>query len=275
MYMNNLVWYAIIITQIIAESLPISSSGHVALLSMLVGFSQDTCIPIIHNGSSWLMQQLMLRSIDHFLHGPTCIIVALFFYDRWMGLLRCWRKTLPIIVRLITYVGIADFITGLFFIGFRWAPVCAFPLGLGFAITALMLASLNWCNKDDESLTFMKMIILGVAQGVALLPGISRLACTYTVARWLGLSPRHAFETTWMMQMPLMVVSFLHSLIIFYQMGIPDQILNLETAFVMMGASIGGWYALQLAAYASIHKKMWWFACYMIVPFMVWVLCRG
>ena len=111
------------------------------------------------------------------------------------------------------------------------------------------------------------MIVLGVVQGFALLPGISRFASTYTAARWLSLSPRHALETAWMIQMPLMGVSFLHSLIIFWQIGIPDQVLNMETALVMMGASIGGWYALRFAAYVSDRKKMWWFACYMVVPF--------
>lgn len=268
--MSNSSWYAIIITQIIAESLPISSSGHVALVSMLLGISLYSCAPAIHTVS----QSLIARSVDHFLHGPTCVIVALFFFDRWWGLLRCWRKTMPLIVRLIIYVGIADCITGLFFIGSHWIPHCTFPLGLGFLITALALASLAWCDKKGASLTIAKMIVLGIVQGIALLPGISRFACTYTASRWLGLSSRHALETTWMIQVPLMVVSFLHSLIIFRQMGIPVQILNLGTALVMMGASIGGWYALRFAAYASAHNKMWWFACYLIIPLIVWVICK-
>ncbi len=272
--MSNLAWYTLMSIQIIAESLPISSSGHVALVAMIAGFSAQDLVSVVHMNGSWLSQQLMARSIDYFLHGPTCIIVALFFYDRWMALLKAWRKTWPTISTLIFYVAIADIITGLFFVGFRCLPVSSFPLGLGFLITALMLSSLFYCKRDGESLTISKMLVLGIVQGFALLPGISRFASTYTAARWLALSPRHALETAWMIQMPLMVVSFLYSLIVFWQIGIPDQLLNMESAFVMMGASIGGWYALRFAAYVSSRKKMWWFACYMIVPLILWVLFK-
>lgn len=273
--MNNLAWYGIIIIQIITESLPISSSGHLALFGIITGFSAHDIVPRLGANVSWLMRQLTMRSVDHFLHGPTCIIVALFFRNRWIALLKYWRKTMPMIFKLILYVGIADLITGLCFIGLRCAPIASFPLGLGFAITALLLGSLLICpDNKSESLTASKMILLGAAQSFALLPGVSRFACTYTAARWLSLSPRHALETSWMIQMPLMVVSFLHSLIIFWQIGIPDQVLNMETALVMMGASIGGWYALRFAAYASARKKMWWFASYMVLPLIVWVLYK-
>lgn len=270
--MSYLAWYSIICTQIITESLPISSSGHVALMALICGFSSYEFVPFAYQEVSWLQQQLMARSVDHFLHGPTCIIVAIFFYDRWIMLLKNWRKTYRIIGKLISYAVIADCCTALFFIGFRCIPVLRFPLGLGFIITGLALASLSLCTKEGASLTKRKMIILGIVQGLALLPGISRFASTYTAARWLCLSPRKALEVSWMIQMPLMGASFLHSLIIFWQMGIPDQVLNMGTAFVMMVASIGGWYALRYAAWVSDRKKMWWFACYMVIPLILWVL---
>jgi undecaprenyl-diphosphatase len=272
--MTNLAWYAIIITQIVAESLPISSSGHVALLSMIFGFIPYDMGPCLTVHSSWLMEQLRARSVDHFLHGPTFCIVALFFYRRWAALLKCWRRTVSMIAKLILYVGIADAITALFFVARRYIPLYHFPLGAGFIITGLALASLAWCTRQGGKLNVKNAIILGVVQGCAMLPGVSRFATTYAAARWLSLSDRHALETSWMIQMPLIGISFLHSLIIFWQMGIPDQILNLHTAFVMMGASIGGWYALRFAAYVSDRQKMWWFACYMVLPFVVWVFYR-
>jgi undecaprenyl-diphosphatase len=272
--MTNLAWYAIIITQIIAESLPISSSGHVALVSMILGICAYGIMPSGVPNGSWLAQELKARSVDHFLHGPTFFIVALFFYHRWAALLKCWRRTLPMIMKLILYVGITDGITGLFFIARRYIPLASFPLGAGFIITGLVLASLAWCTRQGGKLNVKNAIILGLVQGCAMLPGVSRFATTYAAARWLSLSDRHALETAWMIQMPLIGISFLHSLIIFRQIGIPDQILNLHTAFVMMGASIGGWYALRFAAYASEQQKMWWFAYYMVLPFVVWVFYR-
>lgn len=272
--MTNLAWYAVIITQIIAESLPISSSGHVALVSMFLGLSFCDATPSVTAPASWLREELKARSFDHFLHGPTFFIVALFFYRRWIALLQCWRKTLPMIIWLIVCVGIADGITALFFIARRFLSLSAFPLGVGFIITGLLLASLAWCTRSGGKMNVRNAIILGLVQGCAMLPGVSRFAATYAAARWLSFSDRHALETAWMIQVPLMGVSFLHSLIIFWQIGFPDQVLNPYTALVMLGASIGGWYALRFAAYASNRQKMWWFACYMVLPFVVWVLYR-
>ena len=274
--MIDLSWYAIIITQIIAESLPISSSGHVALMGKIIGFSSYENACVLSASSSWITEQLRARSIDYFLHGPTFCIVGLFFYRRWIALLKCWRKTLFVILQLILYIGVADGITLLFFIARRQIPFFTIPLGLGFVITGLALASLAWCTRKGGKLNLSSAVILGMVQGCALLlPGVSRFGTTYAAARWLSLSDRHAFEVSWMIQMPLMGISFLYSLIIFWQNEIPVQILNPYTAFVMMGATIGGWYALRFAAYVSNCHKMWWFACYMILPLAVWVFLLG
>ena len=51
--------------------------------------------------------------------------------------------------------------------------------------------------------------ILGLAQAAALvLPGLSRFASTYVVARWLNFAPRRAFQVCFLIQMPLIVASF-------------------------------------------------------------------
>lgn len=269
--MNTQAWYVVLTTQIITESLPISSSGHVALVKMF--YDVPTYIDTsLYADASWLHQQLIAKSIDHFLHVPTVLILALFFYDRWFAMLKNWRRTLPIIARLIMYVSIADLITGLFFIASRFMPTCVIPLVYGFITTAVLLVSLKWCKKEGASLTISKMVVLGLVQGCALLPGVSRFGLTYVTGRWLSLSPRKAFETSWMVHAPLLVVSCMHTLFIFWQIGIPDQLLNMGTAFVMMGATIGAWYALRCAAYMSNHNTMWWFAGYMIVPIVLWVL---
>lgn len=271
--MSSWVWYNFISVQIIAESLPISSSGHLALLALLLNRSLCDVVVLSSGQNSWLLQQLSVRTIDYFLHGPTCIIVALFFYNRWIIFLTQWHRTIHIAMTLLWYVVIADSITLAWFLLLRSISFY-FPLGFGFFITACALASLQWCKEQQQSLTSSKMIILGIVQSIALLPGISRFGSTYVAARWLGLAPRKALEISWLIQMPLMGASFLYSLIVFWQLGIPDQVLNIGTALVMMGASIGGWYALRIAAYASNHNRMWWFACYLIIPFMLWALFK-
>jgi undecaprenyl-diphosphatase len=44
--------------------------------------------------------------------------------------------------------------------------------------------------------------LLGVAQGLAVLPGLSRSGSTITVALWLGIRPDRAYELSMLMSLP-------------------------------------------------------------------------
>ncbi|HEX5098145.1 MAG TPA: undecaprenyl-diphosphate phosphatase, partial [Polyangiaceae bacterium] len=50
--------------------------------------------------------------------------------------------------------------------------------------------------------TLAGALLLGVAQGLAVLPGLSRSGTTIAVALWLGVRPRRAFELSMLMSVP-------------------------------------------------------------------------
>lgn len=263
--MNEYLWYAIVAIQIVAESLPISSSGHVTLVIMwwyvMHGISMYTSYAM-----DSISQQLHIDALDHVLHIPTIVITILFFTDRWYAwwymLRRRWRTMRHVIVCVVC----ADVMTVMWYLVVRVYAVCTIPLWIGFTITGLLLYSLKWHTPKNNRLSIMGACALGCAQGLALLPGISRFAITYTTGRWLSLSPRHAFEWSWLIQFPLLVVSALHVVYVFTHHGIPYQMLNVGTWFTMLIAMVGAWYALRMVRVMIYMQRMWWFSWYMMIP---------
>lgn len=80
-------------------------------------------------------------------------------------------------------------------------------LGIGFLITALLLASLIFAPKGtsiEQSLLVFphKAFLIGIAQAISLFPGCSRLGFTFVVARWCGVQAEDALYLSFTMILP-------------------------------------------------------------------------
>jgi len=258
-------FFILIGTQIILESLPISSSGHVILVENFLKF--------------FTSNKNILTSLNeietHLLHGPTIFIVALFFLNRWTILFynkRCWS----IAVKLTSFIFIADFITFLFYVLFKKCiPISAFPIGVGFMISAIALFSLKFCLTEKyKSINWKIAIVLGVTQGLSLLPGISRLGLTFTVARWMKIPSTKAFEFSFAMQWPLIVAGFLHGLKVLPQTSLINRIsiLHFNGFCLLTISSIMAFTALYFVQLLVISKKMWIFSIFLCFSFISWII---
>ncbi len=74
-------------------------------------------------------------------------------------------------------------------------------------------------------------LILGIVQGIALLPGVSRFAVVYASARWLGLPQPKAFEITWLVQWPLIFAACLQSIYVLWKAG---QLMSLFEPYTIL-----------------------------------------
>jgi len=179
--------------QIILESLPISSSGHLVLAEKIMHWQE---IP---------------KTVEYLLHGPTIVVLIVYFRATWIHLLlHCWRYR-ALLMRMIFLGAAATLVTVPLYCGMQWlAPL--FPLSLGFACTASFLFSLRFVSYQHEQMSYKKALLLGCVQGISGLPGISRLASTYVAGVWLGLTPKKSFYFSCMMQFPLICAGFLYGL---------------------------------------------------------------
>lgn len=271
--MNNIL--LILFFQVVLESLPISSSGHVFLIvkNLFLSISKD-----------------FLKFFDHLIHGPTIFIIILFFWKEWYPLLKkliyvspgkdSYKKLVGLFCKIVGYVLLADFITGLFYLAFRVLLeknallTSNFCMLVGFIVTAVGLFSLKWLKDVSyKTLNIRKVFLLGVVQGVALLPGISRFASTYIVARWLRVSPRRALQFSFLIDLPLIVLAFFGGLT--KMLVYPERFMEVILVFcspvswiVVMIATVLGYYALRLSVFLCYERKFWWFGIYMIFPIL-------
>jgi undecaprenyl-diphosphatase len=64
-------------------------------------------------------------------------------------------------------------------------------------------------QRDREQPTARGALLIGIAQGLAVLPGLSRSGSTIAVAIWLGVRPERAFELSMLMSLPAVVGALL------------------------------------------------------------------
>lgn len=184
------------LVQGLTEFLPVSSSGHLVLFQQFFPIEGDDVL------------------FDLVLHLGT-LLPVLWFYRRDVGTL----VTDPLVghgpfaqrpgVRLGFFLVLATLPTGLIGVVFKdlfelWFATPA-VLTLTFAITGTLLfisGRLKPGGFGLDRMTWWHALVLGVAQGFAITPGISRSGTTIVVALLLGLAPMAAARFSFLMSVP-------------------------------------------------------------------------
>lgn len=254
-------FYLLLSIQILLESLPVSSSGHLILLQTL--FKKQDFL-IFGQELAIVAPEKFWDHVFHVIHWPTAIILIIFFFPTWFWLLMNVRRTWYIILKLIGYTIIADAITSFFYVIFSYGIMPSMPLWAGFLITGVLLIVQHYFSQaKNQTLTIQKAIFLGCAQGLALIPGISRFAAVFAAARWLGFSYKKSFEITWMLLFPLIIASGAVGLYVLYKAHVLFSIITPTSVLVMIIAGIGGWALLASVYCLVMRNKFWIFGLYM------------
>lgn len=259
-------FFTLICAQIILESFPVSSSGHIVLI--------ESFFNNFFTGNYFLISSDKI--FCHFLHGPTVFVIALFFLNRWMFLLKNIRRCWHIILKLTLFVVVADGITFLYFLFFsKVLHTSFFPVGLGFVISALALFSLK-CNNDKkrENLDLKKVAIIGTIQGISLLPGISRFGLTFASACWLGINPKKSFEFSFALQWPLIAAGFLESIILIpnYNGCNNVNLFSFNVLLILFFASLIAFFSLAFVEGLIKTNRIWVFSIFLLFSFVAWLI---
>lgn len=218
-----------------------------------------------------LNDPVIAQKISFVIHAPSALILILFFLRKWLFLLRNIVRCRFVIARLIFYVALANSITVCFYLLLSFICVSLeYFLPFGFAITGIILASLYWIpyEKNNSTMTWHIAIMLGIAQGVALLPGISRFAATYVIGRWMGLRAQRAFELSFAIQFPLIAAASVFGLFsVNHIMQITMS--NPITLLIIVIASLIAWRLLELMYVLVIKNEIQWLSWYLLVPLMI------
>lgn len=260
----DLYYMCAVTVPIALEGLPISSSGHVLLCAAIISrfYGSLPGLP---------------TDLDHIVHLPIALIVALFFAPRWLYLLthinRLWYYLFKIIYLGFITVGT----TGCVYVALKYSGVEWFPLWLGYSITTALLFSLRYCAQQHEqdlvltkSMSQWNMysaLLLGAVQGLALLPGISRLGITYVTARWLGMRAQKAFELSFLIEWPISFAGFLLGAYSMHRVGTLSSITPMYW-LLMLAASVVGLVGLWVMQQLVDTERVWllgWYTAFVAV----------
>ena len=184
------------IIQGLTEFLPVSSSGHLELGKAILG---DNSIP---------EESLMFTVVMHFATALSTIVI--FRKDIWeilRGLLQFkWNEenqfSLKIIISMIPAA-----IVGVLFEEQLEQLFGGSVLLVGFMliITALLLWLADKAKNTGKPVSYSNAFVIGVAQAIALLPGISRSGSTISTSVLLGNDKTKAARFSFLMVVPLIL----------------------------------------------------------------------
>lgn len=241
--------------QIVLESLPVSSSGNVILwMHLLQNCLEPSYIPI---------ESL---DFDFLLHGPTLLVVGLYFYKEWARYLSLLSKEWRFLFKVALYCAWADSLTALWYLFFKVVGTSWMPLSVGFFLTGCLLISLLLYKPSQHSskrfLSLYDATVLGIVQGIALLPGLSRFALTFVAAQHLGYAPFHAFGYSFLIQFPLIGAAFLKSCYSLYSFEYRSELLRPSFGITILVATVLSYGALWMVGTMIQKRKVHLFAWY-------------
>ena len=174
------------IVQGFTEFLPISSSGHLVLGQVILG--------IEHPGNEF----------EILVHLGTLASVLVVFLDDIKSLLLSLtsKKTqsfiIFVLVGSIPAVGIG--------LGFKDILEALFDniasVSGALIFTGLILYCSSFVKQGDKEHSIVTSILIGCAQAVAIIPGVSRSGMTICAALFLGLSPKEAARFSFLLAIP-------------------------------------------------------------------------
>ena len=247
------------LVQGVTEFLPISSSGHLVLVPWLVGWEDQgvTLDVAVHVGTLGAVCVYLWRDITRILGGLWRMVkgkgvndgarVGFFIVLATLPVIAAgyWmHKTMPDGIRSIEIIG--------------WAT-------LGFGIVLWIADSLGVTVRRMEHLGLSDVVIIGLSQCLALIPGTSRSGITMAAGRLLGMERPDCARFSMLLSIPAIVGAGVLKGLDLYKSG---DAVQMSTALTGAGLAF-------LSALVAIALMMAWLKRASFTPFVVYRVVLG
>jgi undecaprenyl-diphosphatase len=241
------------ITQGLTEFAPVSSSGHLILVPWLFGW------PIIHHPA-------LNKTFDVALHMGTFLGALIYlradiwrYLTAWLGSIRrgeiattderlAWTLVIGTIPGAIAGAAFEDVIERR--LGEPWLiAVMLAVFGVVLHVVDRRMAE----RRKIDDLSIRDGVIVGVAQAVALQPGVSRSGVTITAARAIGLDRPSAARFSFLLSLPIIFGAAVLKGIDLARNGIP-QGMTAPFAWGVLSSAVSGFFVIAfLLSYLRRH----------------------
>ena len=176
----------------VTEWLPISSSGHLALAQNTLGLD----VPVV---------------FDIFIHIGTLAAVCIFYRKDIISILKSLarldlRSKETRLALLIIMAMIPTAIIGFAFKPFFESMFSSNVLvGIALIITGTILYAASRAKPSNKPVSLIPALIIGIFQGIAVAPGISRSGATISAGLLQGINAKEAAKFSFLLSIPAII----------------------------------------------------------------------
>ena len=269
------------VLQGLTEFFPVSSTAHLVLFEDIARKIWGAAGPLTEAQKSAMVVQTVA------VHLGTTLAVLILFYREVIDIL----KECPVILRkafverkpleavqgaghvpIIVAIVIATLPTGIIGLvlkkSFEWMLSSPGAVGIALAVTGVVLWATRWFDRSRggasaeagcKPLTMFRAFIMGIAQGIAVTPGISRSGATISTGLFLGLERETAGKFSFLLSVPAVLAANLLELKDVKTLG-AVQIHNIIGATI--AAAVVGYICLRLVMPIIKRGRFYFFAYY-------------
>ena len=251
------IWQAIVLgfVQGLTEFFPVSSSGHFALFQKILGINSVGLF------------------FDVMLHVATLVPLITVFFSKVLNLFKppfnklklVLTATLPTVILAILFNNLVEKAFGSLTF-----------LIVGFTLTAINLFVCEIVTKKRtliKRFNYKRALTIGVMQGVAVFPAISRSGLTITTGAYLGVDKKENAEFSFLISIPVILGGAFSGFLGLLKTG-AESVEILPLVFGMFSACISGYLAINLMLKFIEKTNYKYFSIYLIILSLILTILK-
>ncbi len=249
MMMETIKFFIMGLIQGATEFLPVSSSGHLVLGKHFLGIKSPGIV------------------LEVLLHLATLLAVIIVFRRDILNIISSvikFRKDEDFHLGMFIIIGsIPTAIIGILFEDFfesLFQTGTLYPVAGALMVNGLVLSTIFFMKKRTGTNSASKSLVIGIFQGMAIIPGISRSGSTIFSAMLMNIKPEKAFRFSFLLSLPAVFGATLLK-----ARDISETALNIDYTVGFTGALISGLFSLYLLRKAVEKGKLHYFGVYCII----------
>lgn len=175
------------IIQGLTEFLPISSSGHLAVMEKFLGIKEPVAFAA-------------------FLHFGTLLATIVFFIKPILIILKGLFKGESRYIKYLAYIVIGNIPIVIFALVFKSLIEQSFKdmkfIAISLGITGAILLLTAVIRKGEKKVNLLEALLIGIGQMFAVFPGLSRSGLTISAGLFTKVEPQEAFQFSFLLSLP-------------------------------------------------------------------------
>jgi undecaprenyl-diphosphatase len=242
------------------EWLPISSTAHLRITENILGFQATPLFNVfLHLGTLGVVIYYFRRDIK--------VLLAALFHRQFHSE---YGRFIPLIITATIPTGI---------IGLLYSKYIAdsyqtfIVIGITFIVGAILLALSKFGKENPAQISYRKALVIGVAQGAASFPGLSRSGATISSGLLQGVKRETVFKFSFLLSIPAIIGDL--GVELYLQNGSFSQGVGVSSVNLLIGlvfAVLAGYLAIVLVEKLVLTKRFHYFAVYTFVLGVILIL---